>query len=106
MFEKMADNVTRNILILPFQSGFQPDQRAMAALVKGSDYICLNFELNQPTIFVLFDFSKVVDSICRGFHASPAAFVLSYIFGRHKKAPLVTGVSQRSLILPLCFFFN
>jgi hypothetical protein len=60
----MADYVTRNNLISPFQSGFLPSHSTMTALVRISDNICLNLELNQPTILVLLDFSKAFDSVC------------------------------------------
>jgi hypothetical protein len=38
----------------------------MTALVRVSDDIRLNLELNQPKILVLLDFSKAFDSVCHG----------------------------------------
>jgi hypothetical protein len=60
MFEQMADYVTRNNLISPFQSGFRPGYSRMTALVRVSNDIHSNFELNQPTIVVLHVFSKAL----------------------------------------------
>jgi hypothetical protein len=66
MFEQMAGYVNRDNLISPFQSDFKPRHRTLTALVRVSDDIRLNLELNQPTIFVLLDFSKAFDSVCHG----------------------------------------
>jgi hypothetical protein len=52
MFEQMADYVTRNNIISPFQSGFRPGRSTMTALVRVSNGIRLNLELNQPRILV------------------------------------------------------
>jgi hypothetical protein len=38
----------------------------MTVLVRVSDDIRFNLELNQPTILVLLDFSKAFDSVCHG----------------------------------------
>jgi hypothetical protein len=122
MSEQMTDYVNRNNPISPFQSGFRPGHSAMIALVGVSVDICLNLELNQPTILLLLDFSKGFDSVCHGllifklrqrygFHTLVVALVLSYLFPRHQRvncgddfsslALLMAGVPQGSLISPL-----
>jgi hypothetical protein len=58
MFEQMADYVIRNYLISPFQSGFRPGYST--ALVRVSNDIHSNLELNHPTIVVLHVFSKAL----------------------------------------------
>jgi hypothetical protein len=63
-----------------------------------SDAIRLNMESNQPTIVVLLDFSKALDSVCHGslfilklrqrygFHDNTAAaLVSSYLFPQYQK---------------------
>jgi hypothetical protein len=60
MFEQMADYVIRNYLISPFQSGFRPGYSTMTALVRVSNDIHSNLELNHPTIVVLHVFSKAL----------------------------------------------
>jgi hypothetical protein len=92
----MVDHVGRNGLILSFQSGFRPGHSTATAIARVSDDICLNMESNEPTILVLFDFSKAFDSVCHGlfilklrqrygFHATAAALVSSYLFLGIKK---------------------
>jgi hypothetical protein len=66
MFEQMADYVTRNNLISPFQSRFRPSHSKMTALVKVTDDIHSNLELNQQTTLVLYDFFKSFDRECHG----------------------------------------
>jgi hypothetical protein len=66
MIDQMADYVTRNNLTSPFQTGFRPSHSTITALVRVSDDIRSNLELNQPTILELFDFSKVFDSVYYG----------------------------------------
>jgi hypothetical protein len=81
----------------------------------------MNWELNQPTLLVLPNFSKAFDSVCNNlklcqsysFHTTAEAFVSFYLFHWHHRlgcddnfsslAPLVTGVLQGSSILPLGF---
>jgi hypothetical protein len=82
----MADYVSRNNLISPFQSGFRPAHRTLTALMSVSDNICLNLEVN----LVLFDFSRVLYSICH----LPTASV-----------NVLTFISRQCLRLFLLIFF-
>jgi hypothetical protein len=64
MYEQMVNYVSRNGLISSFQSGFRPGNSMATVIARVSDDICLNMELNQPTILVLVDFSKAFDRVC------------------------------------------
>jgi hypothetical protein len=68
----------------------------MTDLVRVSDVICLNLELNQLTILVELNVSKAFDNVCHelfilkvrkryGIHSSGSALVSSLIFHRHQR---------------------
>jgi hypothetical protein len=63
MFEQMTDYITRNDLISTFQTGIRPSHSTMTALVRVSDDIRINLELNQLTILVMFDLSKTASML-------------------------------------------
>jgi hypothetical protein len=81
MFEQMADYVTRNNLISPFQSGLRPGHSTKTALVRVSDDISLNMELNRPKILVCHVLFILKLRQRYGFHTSATALpVSSYFF--------------------------
>jgi hypothetical protein len=82
MYEQMVNYVDRNCLISSFQSGFRPGHNTATAIARVSDDIRLSMESNQPTILVLLDFSKAIDSLCFSSFlscVSATAFMLSFL---------------------------
>jgi hypothetical protein len=116
MNEQMVNYVSRNGVISLFQSGFRLGHSTETAIARVFDDVRLNMESNQPTIFVLLDFSKAFDSVCHGsfilklrqrygfVFLSFSSISKSCIYDNSHLAPLVAGVPQESPISPFCFF--
>jgi hypothetical protein len=66
MYEQMVNYVRRNGLISSFQSAFRPGHSMATDIARVSDDIRLNMESNEPTILLLLDFSRAIDSVCHG----------------------------------------
>ena len=121
--KQLADYITSNSLLSPFQSGFRKGHSTVTALLKVTEDIRLAMENKSLTILTLLDFSSafnsvdfdVLISILRSFNISPSVidWFNSYLRGRSQRVrsdetssdwcDLVAGVPQGGVLSPLLF---
>jgi retron-type reverse transcriptase len=123
-----VDFLLRNSLLNPLQSGFRSNHSTSTALLKVIGDIRKNFDNQQLSLLVLYDFSNAFPSVHHdllltklrlyGLSASVISWFQSYLTGRAQRVvneddistllPLMFGVPQGSVLGPLlyCLYVN